>query len=461
MNIAPGHVDASAPPFSHHSGDLMDRMHGSLPSNSAPSIDLKQNANKPGEISSKLAPGLSLEKGGSDPKKFFPTSLKQAVDAQKPDTEHADGAAEAKEDATETAGAAGKPEVKKRRSRKKWKKPKDKPNRPLSAYNLFFQTQRVAMLGDSASSEVDKTRKRVHRRTHGKIGFAEMARVIGTKWKTLPDEERKPFEEQAAKEKKRYATELETWKQEQKRKAQASKKSAKAQEKAAEMNGSSSLPGGESASADSMRLQMMANNGKNAGQQRLPQDSTGNAEYLRALQERQAQRAALLGRSNVDPSIFQYPSAAEASANAILQQFQGMQNPGMQGSMQSNQPMQQQAQVQAQAQLLELQKQQFELQQKQARLLELQQQMNSSQGGLDTNNLQQLRFQAAMQPMGGIQGMGGDLQQGFGTQQPPRQFGPGGASGDMERMNQMPQYPPQFTGNMAAAMMRLQRRYGM
>lgn len=45
-----------------------------------------------------------------------------------------------------------------------------------------------------------------------------------------------------------------------------------------------------------------------------------DAEYLRALQERQM--ALLAGRPPLDAGVFQYPSAAEASANAILQQFQ-------------------------------------------------------------------------------------------------------------------------------------------
>ena len=97
---------------------------------------------------------------------------------------------------------------KKKRRKKKWKKPKDKPNRPLSAYNLFFQSERAIMLGDDAPSlEAELIKKRVHCKTHGKIGFAEMARAIGNKWKNLDPESKKVYEMQAQKEKQRYAIE--------------------------------------------------------------------------------------------------------------------------------------------------------------------------------------------------------------------------------------------------------------
>merc|ERR1712226_695704 len=52
----------------------------------------------------------------------------------------------------------------------------DRPKRPLSAYNLFFKDQRIKLLGldDDGKGEKEK-----------KIGFAEMAKVISSKWKTL------------------------------------------------------------------------------------------------------------------------------------------------------------------------------------------------------------------------------------------------------------------------------------
>lgn len=223
-----------------------------------------------------------------------------------------------------------KSDQKKRRARKKWKKPKDKPNRPLSAYNLFFQAERATMLGDDAKThEQDKGKKRVHRKTHGKIGFAEMARAIGQKWKDLPDDQKQQYLEQAATEKKRYAIELKAWKEEQKSKPKTGKSllaALKEESRASDRDGASSVGASESHAniSETLKLQVMAGELKVAEEikQRnmalLQQRS--DAEYLRALQERQM--ALLSGRPPLDTGVFQYPSAAEASANAILQQFQ-------------------------------------------------------------------------------------------------------------------------------------------
>ena len=107
--------------------------------------------------------------------------------------------------------------TKKKRSKKKWKKPKGKPNRPLSAYNLFFQSQRATLLGDDVPTDEDERRKkRVHCKTHGKIGFAEMARTIGSMWRNLNPAEKKVFEDRAKEEKDRYVVELAKWKATQK-----------------------------------------------------------------------------------------------------------------------------------------------------------------------------------------------------------------------------------------------------
>jgi HMG (high mobility group) box len=108
------------------------------------------------------------------------------------------------------------------RRKKKWKKPKDKPNRPLSAYNLFFAKERTEMLGDDVPTpEQEALKKRIHCKTHGKIPFAVMARHIGAKWKTLDPETKRPFEEKAATLKEKYLVELSAWKETQKDKAEA------------------------------------------------------------------------------------------------------------------------------------------------------------------------------------------------------------------------------------------------
>jgi len=89
------------------------------------------------------------------------------------------------------------------------------PKRPLSAYNIFFRLQRQQLLGEEVAKEFEITdqSKRKHRKTHGKIGFAEMARLISEKWKTLGESKRQSFVDQAKVEKERYDKELFEWKQ--------------------------------------------------------------------------------------------------------------------------------------------------------------------------------------------------------------------------------------------------------
>lgn len=90
------------------------------------------------------------------------------------------------------------------------------------AYNLFFKHSREEIL--SSISDVcviddgltEEMRRRRHRKTHGKIGFAELARNIAEKWKNIDIESKAFFEAKADAEKVRYRKELEIWNQSRK-----------------------------------------------------------------------------------------------------------------------------------------------------------------------------------------------------------------------------------------------------
>jgi hypothetical protein len=224
-----------------------------------------------------------------------------------------------------------KMEEKKKRCKRKWKKPKDKPSRPLSAYNLFFRSARAIMLGDDApTAALESLKKRVHCKTHGKIGFAEMARAIGAEWKALDPENKKVFEDKAGKEKQRYAAKLAAWKEAQKAKAaEGERNGLDAMATAAMVSGhiesdqSTCSSQSELKPSDSLRMAMADEvHRRNLSMlQHRPQE----LDYIRAMQDRQVDCATLLGLSRFDSKLMNYPSAAEASANAILQQFQGFQ----------------------------------------------------------------------------------------------------------------------------------------
>jgi len=83
----------------------------------------------------------------------------------------------------------------------------EKPKRALSAYNLFFQSERAKILSSTSQPSYKP------RRSHGKIGFAALARIVAGKWKKLTPRDRAKFEAEAALEKERYEEEIETWNQ--------------------------------------------------------------------------------------------------------------------------------------------------------------------------------------------------------------------------------------------------------
>jgi hypothetical protein len=131
-------------------------------------------------------------------------------------------------------GKAGFAVKRKRRSPEKpWKKPKDMPKRPLSAYNLFFRDERERLLNPDGKVAADgaagaaaaAARGKKQKKTSG-IGFANLAKTIAAKWKTLEDDVKAPYEKIATGEKKRYDEAVAAWRVKQAEKKKLAKKEA-------------------------------------------------------------------------------------------------------------------------------------------------------------------------------------------------------------------------------------------
>ena len=83
-----------------------------------------------------------------------------------------------------------------------------RPKRPLSAYNLFFQDERQKLL-----AELPVRPEGVPlRRGHGKIGFSAMAKTIAARWKAIDGAGKEKYQALAQHEKARYKTNLSNWK---------------------------------------------------------------------------------------------------------------------------------------------------------------------------------------------------------------------------------------------------------
>ncbi|KAG7346778.1 HMG high mobility group box-containing protein [Nitzschia inconspicua] len=103
------------------------------------------------------------------------------------------------------------------------KKPKDKPKRPLSAYNFFFKEEREKILkvvnaDDPMEAQKDKDPEAEDyldteaigrlKKEGGKVSFEEMGKIIGQRWKNIDPDRLSKFSEMAAEDTERYKTEM-------------------------------------------------------------------------------------------------------------------------------------------------------------------------------------------------------------------------------------------------------------
>lgn len=131
----------------------------------------------------------------------------------------------AKEDTTEGTKSASKTPAAalKRPTRKK---PKDKPKRPLSAYNFFFKEEREKILkivlGDNEKNTElnsdpesedyisDDMMERL-KKDGGKVSFEEMGKLIGQRWKNIDPDRLSKYSEMAAEDTDRYKKEMQSY----------------------------------------------------------------------------------------------------------------------------------------------------------------------------------------------------------------------------------------------------------
>jgi HMG-box domain len=101
------------------------------------------------------------------------------------------------------------------------KKPKDKPKRPLSAYNFFFKEEREKILKIVLAEDPSKVKNDEDspdyisdamlvrlKKDGGKVSFEEMGKLIGQRWKGIDPDRLSQYSEMAAEDTERYKKEM-------------------------------------------------------------------------------------------------------------------------------------------------------------------------------------------------------------------------------------------------------------
>ena len=88
---------------------------------------------------------------------------------------------------------------------------RERPKRPLSAYNIFFKEERVRVLA-TLEGEVCLTKKgKKSTSRKGKISFENLAKIIGSKWRDLSKSEVEYYKRKADTDMQRYRREMDEY----------------------------------------------------------------------------------------------------------------------------------------------------------------------------------------------------------------------------------------------------------